>query len=290
MSGAGSREPAGAPLPSDRDLLTPQGGGAGTGAFPVGMGGGEGRRWTLPQVEGKPGSEAPERPAGKTPSVAIPERKEVGPLRLLLTLTVAGALAGSILVFVYLWSQPRILAYRAQVLREAVLEVLHHPHEFESLFVVQGKLVPAAQVPAGLDTTKLDRVFLGYDESRQPVGFAMEAEGFGFQDVIALIFGYDPATNRVLGMKVLRHLETPGLGDKIVKDSAFVSEFRGAEALLEGVKPDRNTGAANQVDMITGATISSRAVIRIINERISAMKDLLTAYGQAGASGGRGSP
>lgn len=290
MTGSGPREPAGTPPPSDRDLLTPQGGGAGTGSLPVGIGGGGSPRTSLPQVEGKRETEEAERSPTRAPDAVVLTKKEAGPLRLLLTLTVAGAIAGSILVFVYLWSQPRILAYRAQVLREAVLEVLRHPHEFESLFVVEGKLVPAVQVPSGLDTTKLDRVFLGYDEAHRPTGFAMEAEGFGFQDVIALIFGYDPATNRVLGMKVLRHLETPGLGDKIVKDSAFVSEFRGAEALLEGVKPDRNTGAPNQVDMITGATISSRAVVRIINERISAMKDLLTAYTQTGVSEEGGSP
>ena len=68
-------------------------------------------------------------------------------------------------------------------------------------------------------------------------------------------------------MKVLDHSETPGLGNKI-EEQPFVGEFDGVDTPLEGVKPDRNTGAPNQVDMITGVTISSRAVVRIINERL----------------------
>ena len=67
--------------------------------------------------------------------------------------------------------------------------------------------------------------------------------------------------------------ETPGLGNKI-EEMPFVGEFDGVDAPIEGVKPDRNTGASNQVDMITGVTISSKAVVRIINERIAELGDL----------------
>ena len=261
--------------PKDDELFTPQGGGGGTGSGPLALPEEDTKGVRLPQVssrgesEGLSGAEA----AGPTE----PRReKEVSALRLLLTLTVAGALAGSILVFVFLWSQPKILAYRAMVLREAVQEVLKGPDHFESVFVLNGALT--TQVPEGVDTLNLDKVYLGYDQGGNPVGFALEAEGFGFQDVISLIFGYDPATQRVLGLKVLENKETPGLGDKIVKDSAFVAGFEGVQAPLVGVKADRNTGQPDQVDMITGATISSKAVIRIINDRITELKDLLAAY------------
>jgi electron transport complex protein RnfG len=109
------------------------------------------------------------------------------------------------------------------------------------------------------------------------MGFAMRHARFGFQDFVTVIFGYDPQARRVLGMKVLDHKETPGLGTKI-EEEPFVGEFNGVDAPIEGVKPDRNTGAPNQVDMITSVTISSRAVIRTINERIEQLGDLLEAY------------
>jgi electron transport complex protein RnfG len=121
-------------------------------------------------------------------------------------------------------------------------------------------------------------VFLAYSEDGQPIGFAITGGEFGFQDIIDLIFGYDPQTGTVIGMKVLANKETPGLGDKIEKDSAFVAEFDGPEAPLAGVKSGRATGAANEVDMITGATISSRAVIAIINNRLERLGPMLEAY------------
>ncbi len=79
-------------------------------------------------------------------------------------------------------------------------------------------------------------------------------------------------------MKVLESKETPGLGDKIEKDSAFVLQFDGAVTPLLGVKPRDATGDLHEIDMITGATISSRVVIRIINNTIERLGPLLDAY------------
>lgn len=269
----GSVPDSGAPAPADDQLFTPQGGGGGTGSGPLtppATQRAEKRSLTLPQVD----SEKPPLAPGNGP----PEEEEaVSSLRLLMTLALAGAVAGALLVFVYLWSNPIIEAENARVLREAVTEVLKGPDRFESLFIQEGELRRVAQVTAGVDTMELDRVFLGYDAGGEPVGFAMTHRGFGFQDLITVIFGYDAGAREVLGMKVLNHSETPGLGNKI-EQMPFVGEFDGVQAPLEGVKPDRNTGAVNQVDMITGVTISSRAVVRIINERIAELGDLLAGY------------
>jgi electron transport complex protein RnfG len=286
--------------PKDDELYTPQGGGGGTGGGPIRevpavvgaprSGPKEDLREdvvrpgkiTLPQVANRL-AEAKAEAAPSGGPAGPGEEEEVSSFRLVSTLALSGAVAGALLVFVFLWSQPQIQAYDAMVLREAVTEVLHGPDHFESVFLYDGALTTASGLPQEVDTLTLDRVFLGYDESGEPIGFALQAEGFGFQDLITLIFGYDPTGREVLGMKVLKHLETPGLGDKIVKDSVFVLGFEGAEAPIQGVKPDRNTGDPHQVDMITGATISSTAVIRIINDRLAQMGDLLAAYHPSGA-------
>lgn len=201
---------------------------------------------------------------------------EVPAWRLLLTLGMAGALAGLLIVFVHQGTQPRIQAYKALQLRIAVSEVLKAPARWDTLYVYQDAL--AASPPAGADPASLEMVFLGYDEAGDRVGFAIQGAEPGFQDLIELIFGYDAEANALLGMKVLANKETPGLGDKIVKDSAFVAEFEGPEAPLAGVKSGRATGAANEVDMITGATISSRAVIAIINHQLERLGPMLDAY------------
>ena len=201
---------------------------------------------------------------------------EVPSWRLLLTLGIAGALAGLLIVFVYQATQPRIQAYKALQLRLAVSEVLASSTRWDTLFVYDGSLVLAP--PADVDAGSLEMVFLGYREDGSRVGYAIQGAEPGFQDIIELIFGYDAETNTVLGMKVLANKETPGLGDKIVKDSAFVAEFDGPETPLTGVKSTRATGAANEVDMITGATISSRAIINIINHQLERLGPMLNAY------------
>ena len=105
----------------------------------------------------------------------------------------------------------------------------------------------------------------------------------GFQDRIRLLFGYEPSSKHLLGMTVLESKETPGLGDKITKDTAFISQFARVEGPVVGVKAGREEGKPNEIIMITGATISSRAVIRAIDATLERVAPLLAAY--AGAHG-----
>ncbi len=220
---------------------------------------------------------------------APPSLSQVPAWRLIGTLTVAGTLAGLFIVLVFQWANPRIQAHRAARLQEAVQEVLGDPARYETLFVHEGRLT--SELPPGRDTLDTERVFLGYDENGTPMGFAVLGSKPGFQDVIELIFGYDAGREEVLGMKVLESKETPGLGDKIEKDSSFVGAFEGAKAPLSAIKPGSGDGSAGEVDMITGATISSRAVIEIINQRISEVGPLLQSYRPpAGARGDAGAP
>jgi len=203
-------------------------------------------------------------------------------VRLVGTLAVAGALAGLAIVMVFQWAKPRIEAYQARILAEAVTEVLGGAERYETVFVEDGRLTPQPQA----DTAGLDRVYVGYDGAGQPRGVAMVAAESGFQDVIRLIFGYDPATGDVLGMKVLESKETPGLGDKIEKDSTFIREFLGVGSPLVGVKKDRATDAHEEVVMITGATISSRAIIDIINHRLEALRDPVGTFWSSSLAAG----
>lgn len=190
-------------------------------------------------------------------------------MRLVSTLALAGALAGLVIVLVHQWAQPRIEAHQAEVLRAAIYEVLAGPERYATAFLVDG--VFTTDPPPAVDTAGLERVYVGYDEADRPVGIAVVGAEPGFQDVIRLIFGYDPGEEQVLGMKVLESKETPGLGDKIEKDSSFVAEFAGVATPLLGVKPGSGRGTDAEVDMITGATISSRAIIDIINHRLTAL-------------------
>jgi Na+-translocating ferredoxin:NAD+ oxidoreductase subunit G len=216
------------------------------------------------------------------PRSAPPVRPATPAWRMVTTLAVAGAMAGLLIVSVYRWAEPRILSHQASAIAAAVAEVLQSPARTQTLYVHGNAL--HATAPAGVDTLRAERIWAGYDDGGRLVGYAMLAGEPGFQDVIRLMFGYDAAQRAVLGMRVLESKETPGLGDKIEKDSVFVGAFVGAAAPLKAVKPGTGTDDPHEVDTITGATISARAVINIINNRLTVMLPLLDAYATSSSS------
>ncbi len=223
-------------------------------------------------------------PNGDRPQpVASPKPGQDAPSwRLVSTLTLAGTIAGLLIVVVYRNTLPAIEAHRALMLQLAVQEVLAAPDRFDTLFLYDGVLT--SRLPGDVESRGLDRVYVGYRENGQPVGYAITAGEPGFQDIIQLIFGYESGEGILLGMKVLASKETPGLGDKIEKDQAFATQFDGAEPPLTGVKSrGPPTDDPRQIDMITGATISSRTVIRIINNAVERWGPVLEAHAREGS-------
>jgi electron transport complex protein RnfG len=196
-------------------------------------------------------------------------------LRLVMTLAIAGLLSGIAIIGIYETTLPTITANKAQELREAVLKVLPGVTRMQALVYRDGELVVVA-------TPEKDEpvIYAGHDEQGAFVGYAVPAAGPGFQDTIALLYGYMPDDRQVVGMEILESRETPGLGDKIYKDADFVAEFSAllVDPEIVAVKKGTKTGP-NQVDAITGATISAKAVVRIINEAHTEWSDKLPAPG-----------
>jgi Na+-translocating ferredoxin:NAD+ oxidoreductase subunit G len=204
--------------------------------------------------------------------------RDVKSWRLLALMTGAGAVAGLLIAASYEATLPRIERHKGEVVRATVQEVLKGPALFDTLYLVNGALTKV--LPAGTSAKGLETVYLGRDANGGRLGFAVSATENGFQDPVTVMFGYDPAARTVIAMKVIANKETPGLGDKIVKDSTFVKDFEQAVTPLEGVKKGAATTRANDIVMITGATISSRAVIRIINNAIARWQPLMDAYSE----------
>nr|VFK42900.1 MAG: electron transport complex protein RnfG [Candidatus Kentron sp. TC] len=190
------------------------------------------------------------------------QNAQPGSLRLILTLTLAGLFSGLAIVGIYDVTLPRITANKAMALRTAVFKVLPGIETLREVGYRNGRLfIPEPGAP------EIESVYAGFDGEDRLVGYAIPGEGPGFQDTIKLLYGYRPNPGRITGMEILESRETPGLGDKIYKDLDFVASF-------QGLRPDSPIRAvkkgamfdANEIDAITGATISSVAVVRIINE------------------------
>lgn len=207
-------------------------------------------------------------------STDAPAPKEVSTFRLVATLAIAGALAGLLIVLVNLHTKPIIDKWKAEQLQLAVYEVLPGVESYDTFYLVDNQL--SLTLPEGAKESEFKRVYVGRDTNGELAGVAISRGESGFQDVIMVIFGHDPISGKLSGMKILDSKETPGLGDKIFKDMDFVDQFfAGPETPLLGVKIGAGKGQPNEIDMITGATISSKAVIQIINNALEEWKPIL---------------
>ena len=208
--------------------------------------------------------------------------KEPTSTRLVASLAVAGFLSGLIIIAIYVATLPTITANKAQELREAVFHVLPGVSQMHKFRYDGEQLVNADNGKDGDDT-----VYAGYDDKGRFIGYAIASEGPGFQDTVSLLFGYLPDSRKMVGMQILDSRETPGLGDKIYKDADFVANFDdlATEPMIVAVKKGHKS-KPNEIDAITGATISSKAVVRIMNEGIRRWRERLPMSPPTEAEGG----
>ena len=112
-------------------------------------------------------------------------------------------------------------------------------------------------------------------------GLAVETTGRGgYGGDVVLLIGIDLAEDRLLGMEVVSHSETPGLGARI-EEEAFRQQWQGLPAMA----PVGLQGGNGSIDAISGATVTSRAVVDGTNRIVDLMvshKDLVLAAIEAG--------
>lgn len=130
-------------------------------------------------------------------------------------------------------------------------------------------------------------VFAGFDAEHQLVGVAMEGAARGYQDVVRILYAYVPDQEGIIGFTVLQSSETPGIGDKVETDDAFLANFNpldarlneAGDALAHDIITVKNGRKVNpwEIDGISGATITSSAVGNALNESAATMLPTLMA-------------
>lgn len=184
-------------------------------------------------------------------------RKE---LRLVVVLSVISILAGGVLAWVSSLTDPRIQAQTELKKKAALQEVLPDASTFQP----DEALLEKAHAAGHRD---LVESYLGYQDTNQ-IGLVFVADVKGYSSTIRLSIGVS-MDGRLSGIKVISQAETPGLGAKITdRDFLVQPAFREATVADQlAVRKDRG-----RVDAVTGATISSRAVVRGVNQALAAAK------------------
>lgn len=207
--------------------------------------------------------------------IPILSSQEPSSMRMIMTLAVAGFFSGLILVCAYVFTLPIIERNKEEALQEAIYRVLPGCKKYDAMVLAGGEL----KKQENASDRSVERIFLGYNEAGSVIGFAIPASEPGFADVIRLIYGFNGTGKVIIGYEILDSKETPGLGDKIFKDKHFVSNFTAlaVDPDIEATKTGAKT-KPNQVETITGATISSKAVIRALQKSITKWRAAIDVY------------
>jgi len=186
-------------------------------------------------------------------------------IKMIVVLTVIAGLSGAILASWDNITKPKIEYHKLLALKAAISEVIPTYDHYDELKIDGNTL------------------YLGKVEGQsEPVGIAFKIEGSGFQGSVSIMVGMEPDFKKITGIKVLEQIETPGLGTKIVEDPSnksdrywFPEQFRGVviEPEIVALKNQQPINP-NEIQAISGATITSKAVVRILNKNISIVKEL----------------
>lgn len=104
------------------------------------------------------------------------------------------------------------------------------------------------------------------------VGIAFTSTGDGYGGSITIMMGIEP-DEKIIGIEIIEHQETPGLGSKI-ENQTFKDQFNGKtaqgsqDAKLTVIK-GRNAKSSWEIEALTGATISPMGVVQAINDGLS---------------------
>lgn len=109
------------------------------------------------------------------------------------------------------------------------------------------------------------------------VAAAYEVIGKGYAGDIRVLLGID-RDGKLLGVRVVSHLETPGLGDKIeVKKSSWITDFTGLSLDNPGMTLWKVKKDGGHFDQFSGATITPRAVVTATREGLIFFNEHKTA-------------
>ncbi len=175
---------------------------------------------------------------------------------LLLVATISAVVLG----LVNVTTKPIIEKNEAQNLRKAVLhsmEITPEADKIEETFKDQ------------IETREIDgkTVYLRYNDEGGLENVAFEVSGSGFQGQVEALISLAPDLQTIKGLEILNQQETPGLGARITEDE-FLRQFKGKVLDPELLIVKSGASGNNEIDAITGATRTSKAVQKIINEDV----------------------
>ena len=208
-----------------------------------------------------------------TPENQVPELPSS--TKLISTLATVAMISGLLVVLIYEFTKPIIAENQRLATERAIFKVLPQAKSSLTYVLDHDKLVLAD------DKTVGEHIYAGYDKYNKLVGVAINAAAQGYQDIVKILYGYNPDSGCIIGFDVLKSTETPGFGTKITADKDFLANFKCLDAeinmaqsgLANTIKTVRHGTKQHdwQIDAISGSTITSNAIGRMLNKSAQAV-------------------
>ncbi|MCI8870991.1 MAG: RnfABCDGE type electron transport complex subunit D [Lawsonibacter sp.] len=146
------------------------------------------------------------------------------------------------------------------------LDIARRGNQAEQAILAQA--MPAAEIRTETPYRSPDAVSIsaGYAGS-ELLGYCIEVQTPGFGGVITMVVGVD-LNGTVTGVAVTGHKETLDMGTQAL-DKRYLDRFIGRSGTLHLSGP-------NSVDIVSGATVTSKAVITAVNRALSVAANLDT--------------
>ncbi len=177
--------------------------------------------------------------------------------------------------------EPRIIQNEKDKLDSLMKSLISDAEEFQVA-------IENAEIKNEKGQVETTDIYKALDKNGKIIGFAFVASGPGFADKIKLVVAADAGFDKFLGFKVLSSNETPGFGSKIAIDDPksdldYVDQYKGAPTgkfeLIKTGKVETIEKIDDQIVAISGATVTSEAVVKIFNTYTEEIKKQLREKG-----------
>lgn len=183
------------------------------------------------------------------------------PLGMTSVLSLTAIIVGALLSGFFKFTAPMIEKHRLEAEKVAVFTVIENAADYKLYEKeIDGEVI---------------KLFRATGSDGHLRGYSFAAQGPGFAGAIVMMVGLNKNKDFLTGMEVLEQMETPGLGDPITKPF-FEEQFKGLKftpkiTYIKNKDPEDD----NQIKALTGATISSKAVIKAINIKIPVILEFI---------------
>lgn len=180
-------------------------------------------------------------------------------IKISLILFLITAISALLLAFVNEKTAPLIAQNSEKKTREALKGVMSTAAEFEQV-----------ENEFEIESCSVEQVYKAKDSSGNVIGVCAIIETKGYDSGLKSAVGVD-FDGKVTGVEIISHKETPGLGANAEKNE-FRSQYVGKSNEISVVK---SNAGENEINAISGATMTSDGVTRSVNGAIEIAKKIM---------------